>query len=93
MSWGSALAIYFVVWWMTLFISLPFRMRSQAEVDHVTDGTDPAAPVDPQLVRRMLWNTVLATIVFGLFYFVFYVLDVSIDDLPQIGGGRRLEVE
>ena len=84
MSIGSALAIYFVIWWTTLFISLPFRMRSQHEADDVTDGTEAAAPHDPQLLRRMLWNTVLASTVFGAYYFVFYVLDYSVDDLPMI---------
>lgn len=91
MTWGSALAIYFVIWWITLFISLPFRMRSQAEMDDVTAGTEPAAPADPQLVRRMAWNTVLATIVFGLFYLIFYVLDVSVGDLPMILQRQTLE--
>ena len=84
MSWASGLAIYFVIWWMSLFISLPFAMRSQAEVGEVTDGTEPGAPAQPQLLRRFLWNTVLATSVFGLFWFVFYYLDISMTDLPRI---------
>ena len=91
MNWISAFAIYFVVWWMTLFISLPFRMRSQAENEAVTEGTEPAAPADPQLLRRMLWNTVLASIIFGTFYFVFYVLDYSIADMPMILQKQTLE--
>ena len=91
MNIGSALAIYFVIWWVTLFITLPFNMRSQAEADDVTEGTDPAAPVDPQLVRRMLWNTVFATVVFALYYFVFYVLDYSVSDLPHILTPQRLD--
>ena len=84
MHWGSALAIYFVIWWTVLFISLPFRMRSQIENGEVTDGTEPAAPANPRLVLRMLVNTVLAGIVFGLFYLVFYVWDVSVSDLPRV---------
>ena len=91
MTWAGALAIYFVIWWTTLFISLPFRMRSQAELDDVTEGTESAAPHDPQLVRRMLWNTVLATVVCAAFYFVFYVLDVSVTDLPRIIEPRVLD--
>ena len=93
MSWGSALAVYFIIWWTTLFISLPFRMRSQVELDDVVEGSEPGAPANPELVRRMLWNTVLATIVFGLFYFVFYVLDVSVGDLPMILERQTLDPE
>lgn len=91
MSWVSALAIYFVVWWMTLFISLPLGMRSQVEVDDVTEGTEPAAPHDPQLLRRMGWNTVLSGLIFGVFYLVFYVLDYSLEDLPQIFTPQTLD--
>ncbi len=31
MGFGTGVAIYFVVWWTTLFITLPFQMRSQAD--------------------------------------------------------------
>ena len=84
MNWGTAAAIYFIIWWTVLFITLPFAMRSQAEMGDVTEGTEPGAPAEPQLVRRFAWNTVLATLVFALYYLVFHVLDVSITDLPRI---------
>ena len=88
MSWGSALAIYFIIWWVVLFISLPFAMRSQAEVGEVTEGTEPGAPFDPQLLRRFGWNTVLATVVFVAYYLVFHVWGLSVDDLPRIAPQR-----
>lgn len=84
MSIGSALAIYFIIWWVVLFITLPFAMQSQAEVGDVTEGTEPGAPAEPQLLRRFLLNTVFATIVFAIYYVVFYVFDYSIMDLPSV---------
>ena len=84
MGLGSGLAVYFIIWWVVLFITLPFAMRSQAEVGDVTEGTEPGAPFEPQLLRRFAWNTVFATIVFVLYYVVFYVLDFSITDLPRM---------
>lgn len=89
MSIGSALAIYFVMWWVVLFITLPFAMRSQAEMDDVTEGTEPGAPHDPQLARRFLVNTVLTSVVFGLYYLVFYAWGYSIMDLPRIVPDRQ----
>ena len=89
MSWGSALAVYFIIWWIVLFVTLPFAMRSQAEMGDVTEGTEPGAPFDPQLVRRFLWNTVLATVVFVVYYVVFYVFDFSIADLPRVVPDRN----
>ena len=84
MHWGSALAIYFVLWWVTLFIAFPFGMRSQAEVGEITDGTEPGAPAKPNFLKRMAWNTVLSGVVFFVFWFVFYYLDISVGDLPRI---------
>ena len=52
MSWTTMLAIYFVAWWVVLFTTLPFGVRSQAEDGTVTPGTDPGAPVVPWLMPR-----------------------------------------
>ena len=84
MGIGTGIAIYFVVWWITLFITLPFRMRSQVEAGEVVPGTEGAAPVRPQIGLRMVWNTVLAGLVFALYWFVFYHLGYGLDDLPHL---------
>ena len=42
---STALAIYFVVWWIVLFLTLPFGVRSQHEDGEGAPGTDPGAPV------------------------------------------------
>jgi len=86
MGIGTGIAIYFIVWWLTLFITLPFKMRSQFEDGEVVEGTEPAAPADPQIMKRMLWNTVFSLAVFGLYWFVFYVLDFGLDDIPDFMG-------
>ena len=52
MSWTTALAIYFVAWWLMLFVVLPFGVRSQQEEGSVVPGTDPGAPVVPMLVKH-----------------------------------------
>jgi len=89
MGIGTAIAIYFVLWWTTLFATLPFRMKSQVEAGHVVEGTEPAAPMLPQMGKRMLWNSVVAAIVFALFYITFYVFDFSFDSIPQIAPDFR----
>lgn len=37
---STALAIYFVLWWVTLFVTLPFGVRSQHE-----EGVGAPAPI------------------------------------------------
>lgn len=86
MSIGSAIAIYFVIWWTTLFATLPFGMRSQIDDGHVVEGTDPAAPTNPQLLKRVLWNTLVSGLIFFAYWLVFYGLGYSLDDVPDVLG-------
>ena len=41
---ATAFAIYFVLWWLVLFLTLPFGVRSQHEDGEGAPGTDPGAP-------------------------------------------------
>lgn len=84
MGIGTAIAVYFLIWWVMIFITLPFRMTAQIETGDVVEGTDPSAPVKPQLMKRMLWNSLLSLVVFGVFWLIFYQFDFSVDDLPVV---------
>jgi predicted secreted protein len=57
MSLVSGLAIYFVIWWLVLFLVLPFGVRSQHEMSDVTLGTDSGAPHQPWIVRKVIATT------------------------------------
>jgi predicted secreted protein len=63
---SSAIAIYFVLWWLVLFLVLPFGVRSQSESGDDLHGTDPGAPVLAGMGRKALWTTVVSTIVFAI---------------------------
>jgi predicted secreted protein len=62
---STGLAVYFIIWWVVLFTVLPWGIRSQHEAGPVIDGTDPGAPVVPSLRKKLLWTTLVTTIVFG----------------------------
>jgi predicted secreted protein len=53
-------ALFFVVWWVTLFAVLPFGIRSQVESGHVTAGTEPGAPATPAMRVKAIWTTLVA---------------------------------
>ncbi|MEZ5799884.1 MAG: DUF1467 family protein [Nitratireductor sp.] len=84
MSLFTAFAVYFIIWWLTLFIVLPFGIQSQAEAGERLQGTDPGAPVNPRLWRKLLINTLVAGLVFAIWYFVTRVLGYGIESLPSI---------
>jgi predicted secreted protein len=86
LSLTTALAIYFLVWWVVLFAVLPFGVRSQEETGNVVPGSDPGAPALPGLRKKLIWTTVVATIVFTLFYAAYVSRVASIDDLATLFG-------
>ena len=89
MSIVTGLAIYFIIWWMVLFAVLPFGVRSQQESGDVTPGSDPGAPVLPQLARKLVWTTVVAGVVFALGYVIYVYRLIALDDLVAMLGIRN----
>jgi predicted secreted protein len=65
----SMVAIYFVIWWISLFAILPIGVRNAHEAgEAVGEGHDAGAPVAHGLVKKALINTVVATVIFGAVY-------------------------
>jgi predicted secreted protein len=64
-SISTALAIYFVIWWVTLFLTLPFGVRSQHEEGDGAPGTDPGAPVLARMGRKLIWTTIISAAIFA----------------------------
>ena len=90
MGWTTIAAIYLLIWWVVLFAILPFGVRSPAESgEDVAPGHDPGAPVLHQLLAKALWTTVVATAIFGAFYYVYVNRLVSLDDMAHWLGMRH----
>jgi predicted secreted protein len=60
MSVTGAIVIFVMVWWMVFFAMLPIGVRGQAEMKEVAPGTEPGAPLDPNLKRKAIWTTLIA---------------------------------
>jgi predicted secreted protein len=82
MSTTTAIAIYFLIWWLTLFAVLPWGIRSQQESGDIVPGSDPGAPAIPNLLRKLLWTTVTATVIFGACYVVYVNKLVTLETWP-----------
>lgn len=69
MLWTSALAIYVIIWFFCLFLVLPFHARAgEGEVAPIVPGTEPGAPARFRPGRAAVQVTVLAALIFGLYY-------------------------
>ncbi|MEP0520847.1 MAG: DUF1467 family protein [Hyphomicrobiales bacterium] len=82
MSIVSGMAIYFIIWWLVLFTILPFGVRSQHEGDDLALGTDHGAPIRSRLPKKALITTLVSMVVFAAFYYVKFVLEIGLDDIP-----------
>lgn len=60
----SALAIYFVVWWIVLFAVLPWGTTPVADPDSQTGWR--GTPARPGLGRKLIATTIVAAIVWAL---------------------------
>jgi predicted secreted protein len=73
-SLTAALALYGVIWWVMIFVVLPFGVRSQGEAGDIIKGSEAGAPVAPLMGQKVLWTTILASLVFlGLIAFLRWV--------------------
>ena len=65
MDWITALASYFVIWWISLFLVLPFGVKKNTDD---TPGIEAGAPEKSMIGRKMLINSVLALVLFLVFW-------------------------
>jgi predicted secreted protein len=65
MTISLGIALYLMIWFITLFAVLPFGVRTQAEAGDVVAGTPESAPAAPRMVRVVFINTVVAALVFA----------------------------
>jgi predicted secreted protein len=83
---STALAIYFVLWWVMLFVTLPFGVRSQHEEGVGAPGTDPGAPILTGMGRKLIWTTVLSAIVYAIGMAAYHAGYLSIERLSKLMG-------
>lgn len=89
MSLATAIAIYFIIWWVVLFAVLPWGVRSQEERGDVVSGSDPGAPAIPRLWRKLVWTTLVSGVVFGICAALYLNRIVTLDTLIALFGMSR----
>jgi predicted secreted protein len=87
------LAIYSLFWAFSVFLVLPWGVRTgrEAGAEHVP-GTAESAPHEFRPGRVALWVTVVATVLFGLYYANYVngwvtpdmLIFFNVEDAPQL---------
>ena len=86
MTLTTGLAIYFIIWWLALFVVLPWGIRSLEESGDIAPGSDPGAPAVPRLMAKLIWTTLVAAVVFAALYVIYVNKWVLLDDLGTLWG-------
>lgn len=70
----TGVATYLVCWWIVLFALLPIGVRGQFEDGEVTPGTEPGAPVAPNLKQKFWWATIAGA---AIWIVLFVIVEAS----------------
>ncbi|MCX5493168.1 DUF1467 family protein [Kaistia dalseonensis] len=80
----SLIAIYFIIWWLVIFMILPFGIRTQADEGDVTLGTAHSAPIRPMLVRKAIITSVVSAVLLFAFWYSYAVLGWTPERLSEL---------
>ncbi|KJC59271.1 hypothetical protein UP10_18855 [Bradyrhizobium sp. LTSPM299] len=83
---STGLAIYFVLWWLVLFLTLPFGVRSQHEDGVGAPGTDPGAPILARMGPKLIWTTLISAVIFAVGMWAYYAGYLSVERLSKLMG-------
>ncbi len=69
MSIVSHIVVFTISWWLILFMVLPIGVRTvEEEGGPIEPGIVGSAPVKPMIIRKMAATTVLAALVWLMFF-------------------------
>ena len=69
MGWVTGLAVYIIIWWLVIFMVLPWGVRRIDPAD-LGAGEAPGAPEKPRMVMKVAITTVISGVIFGFVYLV-----------------------
>ncbi|MFA7602477.1 MAG: DUF1467 family protein [Novosphingobium sp.] len=87
MKWTSIIAIYGLFWVLSAFLVMPFGVRTHDEVEaEKIPGQADSAPVNFSARRIVLRASILALVLFGLYYMNYVNGWILPEDLNFFGG-------
>jgi len=81
MSIVSAFVLYAVVWFMTFFIAIPIRLKTQGDMGDVVEGTHAGAPEHHYLKKKAWITTGVATVLWAGICGIILSGWISVDDM------------
>jgi predicted secreted protein len=85
MNLTGGIVLFAVIWFITFFVVLPIRFRSQEEEGDVVPGTPRSAPADAQIATKAKITTAIAVVLWAIIAWVILSGAVTIHDLDWFG--------
>ena len=67
MNWFTGIMVYVIIWWVVLLTVLPWGIRVP---DNPEPGHAHSAPQNPMMWRKALITTLIATVLWGVAYWL-----------------------
>ncbi|KGM49174.1 DUF1467 family protein [Pseudooceanicola atlanticus] len=83
----SALVLFAVIWWLTLLIVVPIKLKTQQDMGTVTPGTQSGAPEIHHLKKKLLITTGIAAVLFVIIAGIIVSGWITVADLDWFGRG------
>jgi len=77
----SALVLYAVIWFMTFFIVLPIRVKTQGDMGDIVPGTHAGAPEHHHLKKKAWITTAVACVLWCIIAGIIVSGVISVRDL------------
>ena len=81
MNLTGGIVLYAVIWFLTFYIVLMVRTRTQAEEGHVVKGTPPGAPAHETVGKSALIATAYGTLIWAVIAGVILSGKISLYDI------------
>ena len=68
MNWALGIAVYAIIWWLVLFMVLPWGAGAAIDETDVAKGQSAGAPKRPRMLLKLSTTTIISGGVWGLCY-------------------------
>jgi len=76
----GAVITFTLIWMIVLFTILPIGIKNQVETSNWVKGTDPGAPVESNIKKKLIVTTLISAILFLIVFIIdFYNLIILRD--------------
>ena len=69
MSYTEMFVIYVIMWWLVLFMVLPFGI-TRVDPDTLLPGQDPGSPAKGRMVRKLIITSGISAVLLAIYYLI-----------------------